>query len=481
MINAANAGFIGRAIEELGPQSVPEIPPEGSKGISGLIRQVMLKANQQNPGSFIFSRNDAQAPAEPYQGQPMKFAAPPPQMAQVETPMFSPATPRMGGVPSLGGRQDIAEKLANMGQYDDDEIAHVAEGEVIVPAPIMKYYPEIKEQVFQAIREEGLDPNEFVVGDEVVARNPYTGMQEFGWLSKTWKKIKKVVKKAAPIILAATGLYFAAPLIGGATFAAGTGATLGAKAAAIGKTILSGALASPGLAGGIAGTAFGLGQGKNLKDSLKLGLKAGAVTGTLGNVFGTKGIASLTGDQALIESAKPGLFSSAGKVAGDKVAEEVATEVAEDQVEKNIFQRAAGSVVDNFAEAPISTTTNTLALGMIGSGLLTSPEEMPVGEEYEYEPTREGIPMAGLYYDPATGTYSNTPPTINVIQGPIRRVNAGGAVSGPGTGTSDSIPAMLSDGEFVMTAKAVRGMGGGSREKGAAKMYQLMNRLEGRA
>ena len=100
----------------------------------------------------------------------------------------------------MGNRQDIAEKLAAMGRYDDDEIAHVAEGEVIVPAPIMKYYPDIKEQVFQVIREEGLDPNEFVVGDEVVARNPYTGMQEFGWLSKTWKKIKGVVKKALPII-----------------------------------------------------------------------------------------------------------------------------------------------------------------------------------------------------------------------------------------------------------------------------------------
>ena len=38
---------------------------------------------------------------------------------------FAPPPP-MEGIPSLGGRQDIAEKLANMGQYDDDEIAHVA-------------------------------------------------------------------------------------------------------------------------------------------------------------------------------------------------------------------------------------------------------------------------------------------------------------------------------------------------------------------
>lgn len=35
----------------------------------------------------------------------------------------------------------------------------------------------------------------------------------------------------------------------------------------------------------------------------------------------------------------------------------------------------------------------------------------------------------------------------------------GGSVSGPGTGTSDSIPAMLSDGEYVMNAKAVHRLG----------------------
>ena len=34
-----------------------------------------------------------------------------------------------------------------------------------------------------------------------------------------------------------------------------------------------------------------------------------------------------------------------------------------------------------------------------------------------------------------------------------------GEVEGPGTGTSDSIPALLSDGEFVFTAKAVKNIG----------------------
>ena len=56
-----------------------------------------------------------------------------------------------------------------------------------------------------------------------------------------------------------------------------------------------------------------------------------------------------------------------------------------------------------------------------------------------------------------------------------------GPIDGPGTGTSDSIPAMLSDGEFVFTAKAVRAMGKGSRRKGAKRMYALMKALEKRA
>lgn len=53
-----------------------------------------------------------------------------------------------------------------------------------------------------------------------------------------------------------------------------------------------------------------------------------------------------------------------------------------------------------------------------------------------------------------------------------------GEVSGPGTGTSDSVPARLSDGEFVLTAKAVRGAGGGDRDIGAARLYDMMSELE---
>jgi hypothetical protein len=45
---------------------------------------------------------------------------------------------------------------------------------------------------------------------------------------------------------------------------------------------------------------------------------------------------------------------------------------------------------------------------------------------------------------------------------------------------ADDIPAMLSNNEFVFTADAVRAAGGGSVNKGAQKMYNLMKQLEGK-
>jgi len=71
----------------------------------------------------------------------------------------------------------------------------------------------------------------------------------------------------------------------------------------------------------------------------------------------------------------------------------------------------------------------------------------------------------------------------------------GGQSIGPGTGTSDDIPAMLSDGEFVMTSAANNGLGGfkvtktetgielipngePNRQKGAKNMDKLMKTFE---
>ena len=57
-------------------------------------------------------------------------------------------------------------------------------------------------------------------------------------------------------------------------------------------------------------------------------------------------------------------------------------------------------------------------------------------------------------------------------------MDAGGAVNGPGGPKDDVIDAKLSDGEFVMTAKAVENLGGGDRMAGAKRMYNMMNQLD---
>ena len=89
-----------------------------------------------------------------------------------------------------------------------------------------------------------------------------------------------------------------------------------------------------------------------------------------------------------------------------------------------------------------------------------------------FAPAQGGGQMAGMVPPPTFakggGMYADFP----------RR---DGPIYGPGTETSDDIPAMLSDGEFVMTARAVRGAGDGDRKRGMQRMYNIMNAFEGGA
>ena len=84
-----------------------------------------------------------------------------------------------------------------------------------------------------------------------------------------------------------------------------------------------------------------------------------------------------------------------------------------------------------------------------------------------------GLPSTGSVYLPYAAEGGE------IDENMFPRMN--GPIEGPGTETSDDIPAMLSDGEFVMTAKAVRGAGNGSRQEGMKNMYQMMSNFEARA
>jgi hypothetical protein len=103
---------------------------------------------------------------------------------------------------------------------------------------------------------------------------------------------------------------------------------------------------------------------------------------------------------------------------------------------------------------------------VVPTGITALPTARALVQEYN---------RSGMYGVPEIYRASNGSSPEGVTHFPRKT----GPINGPGTGTSDSIPAMLSDGEFVFTAKAVRNMGNGSRRKGAARMYKMMKMLEG--
>jgi hypothetical protein len=180
-----------------------------------------------------------------------------------------------------------------------------------------------------------------------------------------------------------------------------------------------------------------------------------------------------------------------------------AAQAMTDPTAKTIFDKMVTDQATKLATPSMLSTYGPLAalgigaLGLAG-GFKTKEAEMPdlfkgpTGFQLaRMYPSMYGLQYGGVRPTAYGGTYL-TPPGYaeggGVMDTPQAMRVGGktyprkiGAINGPGTGTSDSIPAMLSDGEFVFTAKAVRAMGQGSRRKGAKKMYKLMKMLEGKA
>jgi hypothetical protein len=103
--------------------------------------------------------------------------------------------------------------------------------------------------------------------------------------------------------------------------------------------------------------------------------------------------------------------------------------------------------------------------------------------------------IAGGYGGLGAGAIMNDT-SVQAANGGIMNYNMGGSVLPNGVEMdyrgggfipmgskerADDVPARVSKNEFVMTADAVRAAGGGSVNKGAKKMYELMNNLEARA
>jgi hypothetical protein len=440
--------------------------------------------------------------------------------------------------------------IATLGRDEDQFLAHVALGERVVP-PVISASTQAR--INQEMRAAGLDPNEYAVGSGM-SINPITGLPEFGFLKKAFKSIKKVAKVVAPIAMLVPGVGSALGALAGGLGTGitslvgsipGVGGALSSGLGTVGKAI-SGGLGSLGkmLPGGL-GEGFqnfsqfaegtGLGGGA-LRDSLST-----AFSGGLGGLikggplnFLTQGmnpVANYTPMSDTMDGPITGYMSPDGKVISVNDYNQMASNTGsffgretpgfikgiEDTI-KGQTGSGSNSLLSGIGSMAGGFPGGGLGLGLTGllakavyddtkskSGGLAQTPQVMMDSLGRYQLSKE-LGTGGTRGEFGLGP---KPAVLNVAGGgEIQRqmfsvggvaeldLREGGESIGPGTGTSDDIPAMLSDGEFVMTAKATRGAGaydlkkgksgielvqGGepSREKGVENMRELMNIFEG--
>ena len=197
----------------------------------------------------------------------------------------------------IASMQDQVQKLAEFGRNGDIYVIHAAQGETVIPMEVLEANPQIKALLFNQMAEMGLDPQRYVVGDQLNSLNPVTGMPEFFFSSifkgikKAIKSVVKVAKKLAPIVLPIAAAFFGVPFLSAlspAIFGAGQWGAM-ALANGIGSLIGGGSLkdafksAAIGGIGSLIGAgfkgAFSAGPGQRLA-----GFGAGVKSGFTGQI-----------------------------------------------------------------------------------------------------------------------------------------------------------------------------------------------------
>ncbi len=220
--------------------------------------------------------------------------------------------------------------------------------------------------------------------------------------------------------------------------------------------------------------------GGDAKDAIRNAVLGGGATAGLGAMgVGPAAAQSATG-------------AAATKAATEAAVTEAATKAATQEAAKSGILGSGISIGD------IVTGSSLLGLAGVGEEELEEAGEM----QLESRPDYKGTPIAGLFVDQVTDIKYDTAEERdaavearrrqeqNMAMGGIVTLNQGGLIEGPGTGTSDSVKAgifqngkkvqeaRLSDEEFVMTKKAVKGAGNGNTDLGAKRMYAMMDKFE---
>ena len=262
------------------------------------------------------------------------------------------------------------------------------------------------------------------------------------------KKIFKLAKKAAPVIGAGLGFLYGGPMLGSAI-----GGGLGSLVA-----------------------------GKSPKEALKFAALSGLVGGGLSKFGGMQAGQGLSG-----------LFNKGAMQAGAGVGPR---EFAAQTMKKGGVRGLGGGSLGKQGMLSkglgwIKANPMKSALGaLLGAGAIGGEEEETIEAKPVYGTQNPFRDLGSASINPnQLIPFSEYGP--NFADGGIITLADGGdfprrtgKIRGPGTETSDDIPAMLSDGEFVVNANTVRGLGsrlGGrgredERERGSQYLYDMQDR-----
>jgi hypothetical protein len=384
----------------------------------------------------------------------------------------------MQGIESLDNFKSFVSSLGGLGRFEDTYIVHAAEGETVVPMEVLDRNPALKKRLFKTMMDMGIQPGRYIVGNELNSKNPVTGQPEF-----FLKKIVSQIRKALPgdsekFLGTAVGLATGNPFLGALAGGIGSGA----------QGALGGGLAgfqSPGIKG-LTSNAFG---GRDLFGRVKTNpldlnrLLSGEGSDEISRFL--TGTAEKDGSGLLGSKGKfigQDFFTGGGGGADTKtnLVNKFINNLSDQKIQELIDESGLDLSVDDLKSSAKGDSGKlgfgkklliTLLGGFVGDKLgILGGDDQDIGLPRDTMP--EGRVLEGIL---------NPEPIFAAEGGGVMDLRQGGESEGPGTGTSDDIPAMLSDGEFVMTAKAVRGAGGGDRREGAKKMYEAMDKLEAQA
>ena len=317
-------------------------------------------------------------------------------------------------------------------------------------------------------------------------------------------KLKKLARKVIP-----KEVGFAAPIVGAFNPALGAalGAAGGIREGNIGKAALQGVGAF-----GIGKVAQGMGApliGGNISSGLGSILqnipgvsqlaaspvgqgigsvfdRAEALGGQLGNVLGTRTTAQSVG------APSANIFSQGAKQGiGGQIQDILNLDLDDDLKSSLINNILAGDTPGTGAGG---ITTGQILKGLLGFGVGYLGDKQ-AQDEYEDRMARAGFNQtlqelqaqyqAPRVFESTPLNYAANGGIIGLADGgePAMEMDyrGGGFIPVGAKERADDVPARLSKNEFVMTADAVRAAGGGNVNKGAKRMYSLMNALEARA